>query len=418
MELESVFWVGLDWGTASHAVHAYRPGDARHCKFAVPHTPQGLRELAARLRELGEVGGVALETTHGLVVRGLLDGGFPVYPVNPKVSKAWRASCGAAAAKSDGGDARVLAEGLWQHRGELRPVRHGEDKTRQLARLVEAEKRFIDDRTALVQRLVDLLRRYHPQMLAFFKDWTSPVAWQFLAAFPTPGSLAGATKRRLCAFLRARHVGLGPLWQQRIEQRGAALDWPRDEALEEAHALQAGTLVRLLATLQTQLDVYRKMVGDLFAGTKGAGLLESLPGAGPKLAPRLCAMLCDCADQQGGADLLCKLSGVAPVTHQSGKKRDVRIRRACRDFWRDTMHLFAHFSKRGCAWAKAYYAMCRAGGDTNATALRKLGYKWAGIISRMWKDKKPYNEEIHIQSLRRSNSPTYQYMIKNGYLAQ
>ena len=56
--------------------------------------------------------------------------------------------------------------------------------------------------------------------------------------------------------------------------------------------------------------------------------------------------------------------------------------------------------------------------QANSCSLRKLGCKWAGIISRMWKDKKPYNEEIHIQSLRRSNSPTYQYMIKNGYLAQ
>ena len=192
MESMSAFWVGLDWGDSSHTVHAFRPDTTTRHTFTVPNTPKGLRELATRLVELDTVGGVAVETTHGLVVQALLDAGLVVYPVNPKLSKTWRAARSVAEAKSDGGDARVLAEGLLHQREHLRPLRPGNQQACQLAALVEAEKGFIDERTAHVQQLTALLKRYHPQMLAFFDDWTTPTAWEFLLAFSTPDALATA----------------------------------------------------------------------------------------------------------------------------------------------------------------------------------------------------------------------------------
>lgn len=422
MESASVFWVGLDWGNASHAVHAFHPDRTQRCSFSVEQTPQGLRELVSRLDALGTVGGVAVETTHGLVIRALLDAGMTVYPVNPKLSKTWRAARSVAEIKSDGGDARVLAEGLVQHLAHLRPLRLGDRNMRQLAALVEAEKHFIDERTALAQELMDLLGRYHPQMLAFFDDWTVRTAWEFLLAFATPEALAGASKKRLCAFLRARHIGMSPLWVGRIDKRAAALDWPRDKDLEETHVLRAQTLVKMLLALQAQLEVYRKQVESLFKSVEGAELFKSLPGAGSKLAPRLCAMFGeqgkpgsqDKKDEPGvSLEAMRQLSGVAPVTRQSGKKKQVCIRRACRKFWRDTLHLFAHFSKRKSPWARAYYDLCRAKGDTNASALRKLAYKWLAIITRMYKDNAGYDEDKYIASLRRSNSPLYTYMREN-----
>lgn len=435
MESASVFWVGLDWGGESHTVHGFQPHGTQCFTFKVKHTPQGFEELRRRLGEAGEIAGVAVETTHGLVVQALLDTGLPVYPVNPKLSKAWRASCSVAEVKSDAGDARVLAEGLFHHHKRLHPLRLAGERARQLDELVRAEKRFIDQRTALVQELEDLLKRYHPQMLAFFDDWTSQTAWELLNAFPTPDALAGATKKRLCAFLRARHIGMRPLWLERIDGRTAALDWPRDKALEEVHALHAQTLAKMLLACEGQLDLYRKRVESLFEETEKAQLFSSLPGAGRKLAPRLCVIF---ADPQGHEDaageaerheekgphrgkdtplsVVRRLSGVAPVTMESGKKRGVCVRRACRKHWRDTMHLFAHFSKRKSAWAKAYYEMCRARGDSNASALRKLAYKWLAVIMRMCVDNKCYDESVHVKSLEKSKSPLYQYMLQKGYL--
>ena len=38
-------------------------------------------------------------------------------------------------------------------------------------------------------------------------------------------------------------------------------------------------------------------------------------------------------------------------------------------------------------------------------AVRSLAFKWIRIIFRCWQDRKPYDEEIYLQSLRRRGSP-------------
>jgi hypothetical protein len=41
---------------------------------------------------------------------------------------------------------------------------------------------------------------------------------------------------------------------------------------------------------------------------------------------------------------------------------------------------------------------------THQAAVRSLAYKWIRIIFRCWKDGKPYDEEVYLQSLRRRGS--------------
>jgi len=56
-------------------------------------------------------------------------------------------------------------------------------------------------------------------------------------------------------------------------------------------------------------------------------------------------------------------------------------------------------------WAKAYYQHLRE--DQNKThhaAVRSVAYKWIRILFRCWKDGKPYDEGIYLQSLRRRGS--------------
>ena len=416
MESASMFWVGLDWGDKAHTLCAYQPATETYISFSVPHTPEGLREMADKLRALGDIGGIAVECSRNLVVQALLDGDFVVYVINPKLSSKWRKGTSVSGAKSDAGDALILAEGLWNHRRTLHPLQPQSAPMRELECLVNAQKDLIGRKTSLVQALKDLLKRYHPQMLAFFDDWTGPTAWEFLLAFPTPQALASASKGRLCAFLRRHHIGISPLWESRIASRLRALEWPSDPAREESDAWHAQSLVKMLLPLEKQLCLYREKIERMFPENEKAHLFRSLPGAGPKLAPRLCTIFSENLEQYDAADALRKLSGVAPVTKQSGGSRNVKIRRDCRKSWRDTLHLFAHFSKRKSVWARAYYQQCRERGNSNATALRKLAYKWLGIIFRMCKEKKTYDEKQYIEQLRIKNSPTYQFMLKNGYL--
>ena len=61
--------------------------------------------------------------------------------------------------------------------------------------------------------------------------------------------------------------------------------------------------------------------------------------------------------------------------------------------------------QRWSEWAKAYYRHLREEGKkSHQAAVRSLAFKWIRIIFRCWKDGKPYNEEIYMQSLRRRGS--------------
>jgi transposase len=364
MSSTNLFWIGIDWGDKEHAVHFFHPATDRHERFTVPHSPSGLDEVVQRIQAVDTIGGVAVEASRNLLMTKLPQAELPVYAINPKLSASWREAYSVSGAKSDGGDARMLAEGLWHHHGHLRTSSVARELMAELAQLCEDEMRFIQQRTALVQELQAMLKRYHPYMLVFFDDWTSPSAWDFLALFPAPEAVAKAPKKKICAFLAKCRIGMSPLWQARVDGRKQALDWPQDAAQIAALSVRAQTIIAMLKPLEKQLR---------------------------------------------------QVSGVAPVTMQSGRKNSVKIRRACRKHWRNILHQFAQHSKKKSKWARTFYDMCKAYGDNHATALRKLAYKWLSIIYRMYQAKTHYNDQKHIEQLRKKNSPTYQYMVANGY---
>jgi transposase IS116/IS110/IS902 family protein len=83
-----------------------------------------------------------------------------------------------------------------------------------------------------------------------------------------------------------------------------------------AKSLLALSLVQMLFSIDKQLAVYRQRIEELFARHPDHDLFGSLPGAGPKLAPRLLSEIGD--DRQrfdGDAQALQCLGGTAPVTN-------------------------------------------------------------------------------------------------------
>jgi hypothetical protein len=249
---------------------------------------------------------------------------------------------------------------------------------------------LIGQRTALVNQLQAALKEYYPSALEWFSDWTSPTAWDFVLTFPRPEALQRASRRKACGFLRAHHtclpvgmVGLTPLWQGRVDQRDQAAAWPSDPPTVEAKEFLAVALAKQLRTLQANLEAYRKRIEELYQQHPDAFLFSSLPGAGPKLGPRLLTHFGTDRDRftpacrRGrSAQSLQQLSGTVPVTRQSGRRRDVVIRRACQKPFRKTMHLFAFQTIERSAWARAFYDQARQAGQPHSLALRNLASKW------------------------------------------
>jgi transposase len=197
--------------------------------------------------------------------------------------------------------------------------------------------------------------------------------------------------------------------KKRIEERitaiHSALPLTEDEAIVTGEALKAQALVEMLAVLRSRIEEYDQHIARVVADHPESSLFASLPGAGNVLVPRMIAAFGTRRDLFGSANEIQCLSGIAPVTESSGKKHWVHFRRACSHFLRQTFHEFAAHSIASSGWARAYYDAQRKNNKSHHAAVRALAYKWIRIIFRCWKDRKPYDEQMYLRSLKRTGSP-------------
>jgi transposase len=125
---------------------------------------------------------------------------------------------------------------------------------------------------------------------------------------------------------------------------------------------------RMLRTLQTQIDTYRVEIEKLLARHPDSGLFGSLPGAGPKIAPRLLGEIgSDRPRFEDPIPILC-LAVTAPVSYQSGQIHKVYLRRHCNKALRHAVHLWENLSRQSCPWAAVYYQQLRERGKSHACA--------------------------------------------------
>ena len=135
------------------------------------------------------------------------------------------------------------------------------------------------------------LYEYYPAALAVFDDWTSLSAWAFVARFPTPQALVEAGKRQWEKFLHTQKLYHPEWYQKRLAIFAKADEFCGTEAVTAAKSVLATALVKLLQTLELQLAGYRLLITECFKQHPDYHVFASLPGAGPKLAPRLLAEL-------------------------------------------------------------------------------------------------------------------------------
>ncbi len=132
------------------------------------------------------------------------------------------------------------------------------------------------------------------------------------------------------------------------------------------------------------------------------GLAETCPTG----ANRESGIGCQGTPRHSSSREVAEYSGIAPVTERSGKSKWVHRRFACSQFVKLSFHEFAGQSIKYCAWARAYYDHKRAEGKGHNAAIRALAYRWIPVIYRCWKDHVPYNEVMHLESLRQKR-PTW-----------
>lgn len=290
-----------------------------------------------------------------------------------------------------------------------RALRPEDPLIKELRLLCRDEVSLIEQRTAFINQLRQALGEYYPVPLEAFEDWTSLSGWMFLERFPTPELLAQAGKRQWEKFLHTRRLWGSDQGLRRLELFAHATEFAATPPTVKAKSLLALSLVQMLFAIEKQLALYRKRIEELFARHPDHDLFGSLPGAGPKLAPRLLSEIGDDRERFGGdpQNLQC-LAGTAPVTIRSGKRCHHHQRWACNKHLPHAIHLFADHSLSRCAWADIYYQHHRQKHQSHANALRRLGHRWLKIIHKMWLDRTPYDPELHHRNQLKHGSWIFQ----------
>ena len=102
---------GIDWASRAHAVCVLERDGRIRARFDVANTGKSFTGLVKRLVKL-DVRSVAIERPDGPLVEAMLEADLRVVVIAPRMLKALRQRYSATGAKSDPGDAYVLADVL------------------------------------------------------------------------------------------------------------------------------------------------------------------------------------------------------------------------------------------------------------------------------------------------------------------
>jgi transposase len=155
-------------------------------------------------------------------------------------------------------------------------------------------------------------------------------------------------------------------------------------------------IVRQIEAVNESIAQFEASITELYAKAPGHEVIDSLPGAGEALAPRLWVACASEGNDPNAATMQLR-SGIAPVQKQSGNSKVVCFRWARPRFLHQTWTEFAHHSIKTCSWACAYYQARKAKGHGDGVILRALAFKWIRIVARLWKDQVPYNESFYLE---------------------
>jgi transposase len=387
-------YAGFDWAKDHHDVVIVNQRGKIEKDFSFEHTAEGWakwRELISAYPSLA----VVIETNQGAAIDHLLQSPVTIYPINPKSAERYRGRKIPSGSKTNFLDAWSMADALRVDGHGWRPLKPLDPLIQELRLLCRDEVELIGKRTELINQLQAALHEYYPAALEAFEDWTAPTSWSFVQAFPTPQALQSAGKRKWEKFLHTHRLWRPKTAQERLEIFARATEFCGSDAVTRAKSRLALTLVKLLQTLDRQLADYRKEIERLFDEHPDHELFGSLPGAGPKLAPRLLSEMGSDRSLFESAQALQCYVGTAPVAFESGQIRKARVRWMCNKGFRYAVHLWADLSRKFCAWAQVYYQQQRTRGKSHATALRCLGQRWLKILWKMWQTNTRYDPEIH-----------------------
>jgi transposase len=263
-----------------------------------------------------------------------------------------------------------------------------------LRRAVAHRAGLVARRTAGLQRLDALLELLGP-------GWSTAVgsgvlgkaALAVLGRYADPHALRRLGRARLTQLLLRASRGA---WREEKadELLAAAAEtlqlWP-EGAIDFAElAEDIAVEARLVASLSEEIDALEDRIATLYADADPAGIVTSVPGVGPTLAPAILGRL---GDAKRFRDLAAvrNYTGLVPKVEQSGlSDKRSGLTKAGDHLLRQALFLAADHARKIDPTLAARYQRLRATGRHHNSALCTLGAVLVTRIAACWRADQPY----------------------------
>jgi hypothetical protein len=403
-------FVGDDWAEDHHDVEVLDETGRRLARARLPEGVAGMTRLHELLAEHldqdtvdPETGSLAegsvivgIETDRGPWVGALVAAGYQLYAINPLSVARYRERHSTSGAKSDPGDAHVLAEIVRLDRAHHRPIAGDSDQAEALKLVARSHQSLIWERTRHLQRLRQALREYFPGMLEALAvgrlELADPDALELIERAGDPDRATRLSRSKIAAVLkRARRRDI----DARAEAIQAALRAPalgQPTAVGTAYATITASQVQLISALNRQIPALEEVVGQGFSQHPDAELYLSQPGLGQVLGARVLAEFGDDPTRYRDAKARRNYAGTSPITRASGRRHLVLARYARNRRLADAVHQWAFCALSASPGARAYYNELRSRKIGHHAALRQLGNRLVGILHGCLKTRTRYDE--------------------------
>jgi transposase len=376
----------------------------------VPEGIDGIGRLHAVIADHADVAeqvAVGIETDRGLLVTSLVAAGYQVYAVNPLAVARYRDRHHVSGAKSDAGDAKLLADLVRTDRHNHRMVAGDSPTAEAIKVLARGHQNLIWARTRHTNALRSALREYYPAALEAFDDLADRDALAILGRAPTPAEAAHLSLSKIRSALKAAGR------QRNLDTRALQIqDMLRSEQLTAPAAVTAAFAATTRAAVGIIIELNRQ-IADLetelathFETHPDADIYLSQPGLGVVLGARVLGEFGDDPNRYTDTKSRKNYAGTSPLTVASGKKRAVLARHVRNRRLYDAIDQWAFCALSASPGARAFYDHRRAAGDTHHQALRALGNRLVGILHGCLRHHTHYNE--HTAWAHRQTTPDTQ----------
>jgi hypothetical protein len=392
-------FVGDDWAEDHHDVEVMDEAGKVLARRRLPAGMAGMAQLHALAGGLlgEEADGsevlVGIETDHGPWVSALAAAGYRVFPVNPLQSARFRQRHRVPGAKSDAGDAHVLADMVRTDFHQLREAAGDSPEAAGIKVLARTHKTMIWERTRATQRLRHQLLEYYPAALEAFSDLDAPDTLELLGRAPDPRQGRKLTRAQVSAAMK--RAG-----RRNITERATAVltalhsdQLAQPEALALAYAATVRSLIAVITALNEQVKILEKQVRDYFGRHPDAEIILSQPGLGPILGARVLAEFGDDPHRYRDGKARRNYAATSPITRASGKRKVVVARYVHNDRLVDALNAQAFAALTASPGARAFYDQQRAAGHEHNDALRRLANRLVGILHGCLKTRTLYDED-------------------------